>query len=726
MKSIIAVFIFTLFITFSFAVINLANVNFNSGGFPAGWTMTGPIANWQISNTSNAGGTSPELKFANSPATAGLRRYISPAYNTTNYFELQLQFNQYLIDNISSPNSYIFGVQISNNLTDWTDIWSIGTTDSYGPEMTTLVIPSDYLDSATFHFAFYFSGTPSDLVGWYIDNIQLDATKKAAFGNWTLAGSPYNLEMDYGVPIGKSLTIYPGVQVVALGQFGLEASGSIRAVGTPADSIRFTAQDHQLGWKGVAVLSYVEGADSLIFKHCVFEWGNGYLGFGSILTVGFTFQNVLIQDCRFSENIASIAAAIYCNSYNDITVNRCKLYNNWGDNVTILDLSSTSGTITLSNSLIVHNGYSNGTALSHIRLRGGASNPDLVMESNTIAENQGAVYTCNVPGSNQWNVLFSSIILNNSILYNPTTTYELYFNDTMSSGNPIINYCDIRNGAIYGMSPILNNTIYSNPLFSSTTSFGLSGGSPCVDAGNPALTDPDGSRKDMGAVPLWKIPTILTVSDVPYDQGLKVKVRWSRSQADAGGYAGGYYSVFRLDETRNANAVFIDSPLELNGLTNQRNLYWHYRDVDYNFMGNVPAYNFPVYSLNCPTLQDSSSTGTHAVPFVVVYCYGTWFSVSGEVSGYSVDNIPPDAVRNLAITKQDTQLRLDWSAVTNGTYNGNSYPEQNGIYYMIYTSDEPYFEPGPATYLTTTTDVFQLVNYLASSKKFFRIVTTDQ
>ena len=40
--------------------------------------------------------------------------------------------------------------------------------------------------------------------------------------------------------------------------------------------------------------------------------------------------------------------------------------------------------------------------------------------------------------------------------------------------------------------------ISSDPLFVDTTSFALRAGSPCVNAGDPAFQDPDGSRADMG------------------------------------------------------------------------------------------------------------------------------------------------------------------------------------------------------------------------------------
>jgi hypothetical protein len=46
-------------------------------------------------------------------------------------------------------------------------------------------------------------------------------------------------------------------------------------------------------------------------------------------------------------------------------------------------------------------------------------------------------------------------------------------------------------------------TFFADPQFWSATQpdVRLQAGSPCVDAGDPALTDPDGSRRDIGAVP---------------------------------------------------------------------------------------------------------------------------------------------------------------------------------------------------------------------------------
>jgi len=713
--------VFAYFITSCFAITNLFNVNFNSGGFPSGWTTYGTAGNWSVSSTANAGGTSPELKFGNIPTGAGIRRFISPAINTTNYFELVLQFDQYLQDDPGTSDTYTVGVEVSSDLTNWTNIWGWPTSDNYGPERTTLYIPSDYLNTTTFYVAFYFEGLPGNLQSWSIDNITLDVSRMAVFGTWS--GTHYLTE-DVGVPVGKSLVIQPGTQVIAQTSCGIVVSGSMRAEGTTADSIRFTATNHTEGWKGIYYYSSDVPTDLIAFKHCIFEWGNGF-GDSAVLYVSYIQKSLLIQDCRFSNNYSNFVAALGVGSPNDVTVDRCLFKNNTSYMYSAMRVAS-SGIINVSNCRIMHNQLLSDNYTTHVGLTANSYESQLVMDSNTFADNSLASATCRIEGVSSMQMYFTSIQINNSIFYNPENTTEIYFWSSMNHGNPTINYSDIYNNATNGLFPVESNCIWSNPIFSSNANCTLSGGSPCVDSGNPALTDPDGSRKDMGALPLWKKPTITYVKDIPNDQGHKVKIRWSRSQADTGGYASGYYSVFRVDNARSADGHFIDSPLQLNGLSSSRDVWWHFRDTDYNWIGNVPAFNFTNYSLDCSTLEDSSYTGTHAATYVVVYSYSTWFSVSDEVSGYSVDNIPPDAARDLMIVKQNGQVYINWSPVTCGTYNGNNYPELNGIAYKVYAGDTADFPLNSSTYVMTTVNPYSVCNVGDSSRKFFCIKVTDQ
>src|SRR5512133_1698826 len=266
MKICMLAFVFVLCFSLSFSVTNLLNVNFNSRIIPAGWTYAGSSGNWSVQPSSNAGGTSPELMFDNSPVTSGMHRFISPPINTTAYYELQLQFSQYLMDDPGSPNNAFYGVEISPDGLTWTSIWSNDTSADYGPVLTvtnpinTMYLDgvTDYLNTTTFYISFYFDGSPGDVLGWYLDNIQLDATKMAVYGTWS--GTHYLTE-DVGVPVSRRLTIQPGTQVIAQIDTRLWVSGIIEAVGTQTDSIRFTTPSLYETWKGIYIYN-TAGSDS--------------------------------------------------------------------------------------------------------------------------------------------------------------------------------------------------------------------------------------------------------------------------------------------------------------------------------------------------------------------------------------------------------------------------------------------------------------------------------
>lgn len=92
-------------------------------------------------------------------------------------------------------------------------------------------------------------------------------------GTWTLAQSPYRLVGDVRVPPGSKLTIEPGVVVNAAGYYKLTvAQGTLLAVGTPAQSILMTAENHTTGWRGIRLES---ATDYTIISHCIIEYAKG-------------------------------------------------------------------------------------------------------------------------------------------------------------------------------------------------------------------------------------------------------------------------------------------------------------------------------------------------------------------------------------------------------------------------------------------------------------------
>jgi hypothetical protein len=128
------------------------------------------------------------------------------------------------------------------------------------------------------------------------------------------------------IPPTLKLTVSPGATVKFLGHYTILAQGSLEAVGTEADSIRFTVADTtgfhlDLGdeinangsWNGLEILTSTS-SDSTLIDHCIFEYakaagtGLGYTNSYGLYSGGaiMTYNSCMyrISNSRFSNNIA--------------------------------------------------------------------------------------------------------------------------------------------------------------------------------------------------------------------------------------------------------------------------------------------------------------------------------------------------------------------------------------------------------------------------------------
>ncbi|HNQ44192.1 MAG TPA: hypothetical protein PKI59_07170, partial [Candidatus Cloacimonadota bacterium] len=112
-------------------------------------------------------------------------------------------------------------------------------------------------------------------------------------GTWVPADNPHQLIGDVSVPAGETLTISPGVIVQAMGNFRINAEGTIQAIGTETDSIYFYNLQNPPTtiWKGIRLEN-----TSLVsnFQHCYIE----YAEYG----INAVNAPVNISDCHFKLN----------------------------------------------------------------------------------------------------------------------------------------------------------------------------------------------------------------------------------------------------------------------------------------------------------------------------------------------------------------------------------------------------------------------------------------
>ena len=181
---------------------------------------------------------------------------------------------------------------------------------------------------------------------------------------------------------------------------------------------------------------------------------------------------------------------------------------------------------------------------------------------------------------------------------------------------------------------------------------------------------------------------ISSVSDVPGDSGLQVRLSWSASRHDAAGadYQVTEYSIYRRYDADAGAAA---------NKTSQPSL--PYPPGQWDFVTTIPADMESQYAAVVPTLADSNYSGINwAVYFVRTRTTETGvFFDSLPDSGYSVNNLQP---------QPPTGLVVDYSPPAGTQLNWDPTSEPRFAHFRIYRSLEPNTPIQPGTLWTITTD----------------------
>jgi len=189
---------------------------------------------------------------------------------------------------------------------------------------------------------------------------------------------------------------------------------------------------------------------------------------------------------------------------------------------------------------------------------------------------------------------------------------------------------------------------------------------------------------------------ILSIQDVPNDQGRQARVTWSRNPYDDAGADSLVVTEYSLWRRVDHN---LSKPLLGEG-----NPPLDTPPGDWDFIATIPAVQDSTYNYVAPTLADSNLNDGmyYSVFFVRAHTSNPLVHWETEPdSGYSVDNLAPAVPKGLTADISDSTV-LTWLS--------NSEPDL--AYYAIYRGSCPDFTPGtPLAYTTDTTYIDMETGY---------------
>ncbi len=172
-KNITLIGIFFMLISTSGAQIYFEE-DFSTGVFPPeNWEVTNHQSNWSLSETAEAGGEAPEVKFTYQPQFDDKTRLITPPLDLSEINSPFLVFS--FLHNIDRYSGFFeTGLSYRSQGGAWKNIWEKNIYADIPAEEKIFLLKDDFpLNSNNIQFSFYFDGNSSNINDWYIDEVKL-------------------------------------------------------------------------------------------------------------------------------------------------------------------------------------------------------------------------------------------------------------------------------------------------------------------------------------------------------------------------------------------------------------------------------------------------------------------------------------------------------------------------------------------------------------------------
>ncbi|MBL0358630.1 MAG: right-handed parallel beta-helix repeat-containing protein [Chitinophagaceae bacterium] len=263
----------------------------------------------------------------------------------------------------------------------------------------------------------------------------------AVSGTWTPAGSPYLIQGNITIPNGNVLTIQPGVTVSFQGNFKLQVSGRLQAVGNGTDSIRFTAANTATGWQGIRFDNVAAANDSSRIAFASIQHGLARLMNGAGIYINnsqkIAVYNSSISNCTAQ---AGYGGGIYIASSNCVIRNNTISYNH-----------SYSGGLHIQNAnpLVDGNAISYNDDIYPSFIGDPGSDPD-VFAGGVYCENSGATISNNTITNNISSMFGGGITAKGSLGMLKIIHNAISYNSAPGEGGGVFSsgYTEIRDNVI--------------------------------------------------------------------------------------------------------------------------------------------------------------------------------------------------------------------------------------------------------------------------------------